>query len=49
MIEVGFALEYLHNGQTTSMVHCDLKPTNILLDENMVANVGDFGIANILV
>ena len=49
MVEVAFALEYLHNGQATSVVHCDLKRTNILLDEDMVAYVGDFGIAKILV
>ncbi|CAI9111766.1 OLC1v1012079C2 [Oldenlandia corymbosa var. corymbosa] len=48
MIDVATALEYLHNDHSTSMVHCDLKPSNILLDEDIVAHISDFGIAKFL-
>jgi LRR receptor-like serine/threonine-protein kinase FLS2 len=49
LFDVAFALDYLHHSQSEYVVHCNLKPTNIPLDENMVVHVGDLGIAKILV
>ncbi|XP_071925941.1 uncharacterized protein [Coffea arabica] len=48
MIDVAYALHYLHHGHSTPMVHCDLKPSNILLSQDMVAHLCDFGISKLL-
>ncbi|XP_042039034.1 receptor-like protein kinase FERONIA isoform X2 [Salvia splendens] len=41
-VEVSQALEYLHTGP---MVHRNLKPANILLDDKFVVRLADFGVA----
>ena len=47
-IDVACALDYLHHYCPMPVVHCDLKLSNILLDCDMIAHVGDFGLAKFL-
>ncbi|XP_059639127.1 putative receptor-like protein kinase At3g47110 [Cornus florida] len=47
-IDVGSALDYLHHHCGTPIIHCDLKPSNVLLDNELCAHVGDFGLARFL-
>uniref|UniRef100_A0A0D9X5S9 Receptor kinase-like protein Xa21 n=1 Tax=Leersia perrieri TaxID=77586 RepID=A0A0D9X5S9_9ORYZ len=47
-LDVAEALEYLHHHIVPSIVHCDIKPSNILLDDDLVAHVTDFGLAKIM-
>ena len=47
-IDVANALDYLHHQCQTPIVHGDLKPSNVLLDDDMVVHVGDFGLAKLI-
>ncbi|KAM0068540.1 putative protein kinase RLK-Pelle-LRR-XII-1 family [Helianthus debilis subsp. tardiflorus] len=48
LMDVACALDYIHNQCIPAVVHGDLKPSNILLDDDMVAHIGDFGLARFL-
>lgn len=47
-VDIASALEYLHNQCTPPVVHCDLKPSNILFDDDDTAYVCDFGLARLI-
>lgn len=46
-ISIGIAhgVEYLHQGCDTRILHLDIKPHNVLLDENYNPKISDFGLA----
>ncbi|XP_024177331.1 probable LRR receptor-like serine/threonine-protein kinase At3g47570 isoform X2 [Rosa chinensis] len=48
VVDVASALCYLHDHCEPPIIHCDMKPSNVLLDDNMVAHVGDFGLARLI-
>nr|DAD29981.1 TPA_asm: hypothetical protein HUJ06_031449 [Nelumbo nucifera] len=41
-------LVYLHEECITQIIHCDIKPQNILLDDCFTARISDFGLAKLL-
>ncbi|KAJ9174414.1 hypothetical protein P3X46_013060 [Hevea brasiliensis] len=49
-IALGIArgLMYLHEECSTQIIHCDIKPQNILLDEFSTPRISDFGLAKLL-
>ncbi|EOY13496.1 PR5 receptor kinase [Theobroma cacao] len=44
---VARGIEYLHRGCEMQILHFDIKPHNILLDENFIPKVSDFGLAKL--
>ncbi|CAL9005261.1 unnamed protein product [Prunus brigantina] len=48
-IAIGIAkgIEYLHQGCDHRILHFDIKPHNILLDQNFTLKVSDFGLAKL--
>ncbi|KAJ1379321.1 Serine/threonine-protein kinase, active site [Sesbania bispinosa] len=44
---VARGIEYLHRGCDMRILHFDIKPHNILLDENFTPKVSDFGLAKL--
>ncbi|XP_057446920.1 G-type lectin S-receptor-like serine/threonine-protein kinase RLK1 [Lotus japonicus] len=47
-IEIARGLVYLHEECGTKIIHCDIKPQNILLDDSFSARICDFGLAKLL-
>ena len=47
-IDVASTLNYLHNPCQQQIIHCNLKPNNILLNSEMITHVSDFGLARLL-
>ncbi|KAG6706503.1 hypothetical protein I3842_07G224900 [Carya illinoinensis] len=41
-------LAYLHEDCESKIVHCDIKPENVLLDDKYLAKVSDFGLAKLM-
>ncbi|KAK8357621.1 hypothetical protein V6Z11_A05G433000 [Gossypium hirsutum] len=47
-LDVAKGILYLHEECEVSIIHCNIKPSNILLDDSLTAKISDFGLAKLL-
>ncbi|KAG1369773.1 G-type lectin S-receptor-like serine/threonine-protein kinase LECRK2 [Cocos nucifera] len=47
-LDIARGIHYLHEECETRIIHCDIKPENILMDDNWTAKIADFGLAKLL-
>ncbi|KAJ9554112.1 hypothetical protein OSB04_018157 [Centaurea solstitialis] len=47
-VDIARGIQYLHEECETVIIHCDIKPQNILMDEYGRAKISDFGLAKLL-
>ncbi|XP_059431457.1 G-type lectin S-receptor-like serine/threonine-protein kinase LECRK3 [Corylus avellana] len=47
-LNIGRGILYLHEECEPQIIHCDIKPQNILMDENRCPKISDFGLAKLL-
>eukprot|EP00262_Sarcandra_glabra_P018653 TRINITY_DN6778_c0_g1_i1.p1 TRINITY_DN6778_c0_g1~~TRINITY_DN6778_c0_g1_i1.p1 ORF type:complete len:675 (+),score=60.83 TRINITY_DN6778_c0_g1_i1:89-2113(+) len=47
-LETARGILYLHQGCRSRILHCDIKPHNVLLDSNLSVKVADFGLAKLI-
>lgn len=46
--DIAEGMAYLHHHSPVRVIHCDLKPSNVLLNDDMTALVSDFGISRLV-
>jgi serine/threonine protein kinase len=48
LLEIARGIHYLREECLTRIIHCDIKPQNILMDESWSARITDFGLSKLL-
>ena len=48
-LDVARGLLYIHEESEIRIIHCNIKPQNILMDDNWTAKISDFGFAKLLI